>query len=619
MPPQEFGRYRVERELGRGAMGAVFLAHDPEIDRRVAVKTIQVFSGLPDAEREQARRRFLAEARSAGRLVHPGIVTVFDVGEADGAPWIAMEYIEGDTLDAFCRRDRLLDVDVAVDIVAGLAETLGYAHQAGVVHRDIKPTNLIRTAERAAKIMDFGLAQSGTAGRTQDGHLLGTPNYMAPEQIRGDRADARTDLWSLAVVLFELLTGEKPFAGDSVSSVLYRVVHEPPRDIEAHLDRVPAALATFLKKALAKDPQVRFADGAAFAWALREALRATADRAGRRLEPVALAPDAAPVAGGRSSLLPYVLGAAVVVTSIAGLLAWRHAETRRQAAAFFETTVRAEPAGASVTLDGAPLGKPLLRVPAEGPFPRLSAAAGCRQVEHLVAPSDAGREIVLVLDPEKATVAVDAGVEGAALRVNGEARGSSPREMELDLCRENRLEASADGYTPAAVVVPAGATPKDARAAAAALRLAAIPTGRIVVPAPGSPVRWLVDGKPRTREDGALRVPAGRREVRAVNEDTFVDVAATVEVPPDGSVEADLRVPALAELLVQAFPPNAKVYVRRGGGWRYLDDVPLERRVAAGTYELRVEYVPTGATQDRKVTLRPGENPPLRFAFESKR
>ncbi|HEX6853397.1 MAG TPA: serine/threonine-protein kinase [Candidatus Polarisedimenticolaceae bacterium] len=618
MPPQEFGRYRVERELGRGAMGAVFLAHDPEIDRRVAVKTIQVFSGLPDAEREQARRRFLTEARSAGRLVHPGIVTIFDVGEADGAPWIAMEYIEGQTLDAFCRRDRLLGVDVVVDIVAGLAETLAYAHQAGVVHRDIKPTNLIRTGERAVKIMDFGLAQSGTAGRTQDGHLLGTPNYMAPEQIRGDRADARTDLWSLAVVLFELLTGEKPFAGDSVSSVLYRVVHEPPRELGPHLERVPVALAGFLKKALAKDPQARFADGAAFAWALREARRATADRATPAARSVA-APAAEPAGSGRSSLLPYLFGAAAVIASVVGVLAWRHAESRRQAAAFFETTVRAEPSEAAVTLDGAPLADPRLRVPSAGPFPRVSAAAGCRRVEHLVAPSDAGREIVLVLDPEKAAVAVDAGVDGAALRVNGESAGTSPREIELDLCRENRLEAAADGYTPAAVVVPAGASPKDARGAAAALRLAAIPTGRIVVPAPGSPVRWLVDGKPAQREDGSLRVPAGRREVRAVNEDTFVDVTAVVDVPPDGHVDADLRVPPLAELLVQAFPPNAKVYVRRGGGWRYLDDVPLERQIAAGSYELRVEYVPTGATQERKVSLRPGENPPLRFAFESKR
>lgn len=619
MPPQEFGRYRVERELGRGAMGAVFLAHDPEIDRRVAVKTIQVFSGLPDVEREQARRRFLAEARSAGKLVHPGIVTIFDVGEADGAPWIAMEYIEGETLDAFCRRDRRLDVDVVVDLVAGLAETLAYAHQSGVVHRDIKPTNLIRTGERSVKIMDFGLAQSGTAGRTQDGHLLGTPNYMAPEQIRGDRADSRTDLWSLAVVLFELLTGEKPFAGDSVSSVLYRVVHEPPRDLAAHLDRVPAALAGFLKKALAKDPQARFADGAAFAWALREARRAAAERAAPA--PVASLPpkETAATGSGRSSLLPYVVGALVLIGSVAGVVAWRRAESRRLAAAYFEATVRAEPAGAAVTLDGAPFAGPLVRVPAAGPFPRLAAAAGCRKVEHLVAPTDAGREIVLVLDPERAAVSIDAGVEGASLRLNGEPAGASPGEIELDLCVENRLEAAAEGFTPAAVVVPAGASPLDARTTAAALRLSAIPTGRILLPAPGSPVRWLVDGKPWKREDGALRVPAGRREVRAVNDDTFVDVATSVEVPPDGSVEVDLRVPPLAELLVQAFPPNAKVYVRRAGAWRYLDDVPLERKVAAGAYELRVEYVPTGATQERRVTLRPGENPPLRFAFESKR
>ena len=158
MQVDSLGRYRIDKELGRGAMGRVFLAFDPTIERRVAIKTIQIFASLPEAERAQSRERFLREARSAGKLLHPGIVTIFDVGEADGVPYLAMEFVEGQTLDAVCREEALLPVPAVVELVAAAAEALGFAHEHGIVHRDIKPANLMRVGDRAVKNMDFGLA-----------------------------------------------------------------------------------------------------------------------------------------------------------------------------------------------------------------------------------------------------------------------------------------------------------------------------------------------------------------------------------------------------------------------------------------------------------------------------
>lgn len=179
-------------------MGRVFLAHDPQIDRRVAVKTVQGFASVPDETQADALEGFLREVRAAGKLSHPGIVTIFDVGQDDDQLYLAMEYVEGVTLDNFTRPGALLPVAEVLDLVARAAEALDYAHGMGVIHRDIKPANLMRVDEGSVKIMDFGLAQPPESQMTQDGSLFGTPGYMSPEQIRGGAVDGRSDLFSLA-------------------------------------------------------------------------------------------------------------------------------------------------------------------------------------------------------------------------------------------------------------------------------------------------------------------------------------------------------------------------------------------------------------------------------------
>jgi len=287
--PETLGRYRILGEISRGAMGRVYLAHDPHIDRRVAIKTIHPLEGLGEAEARENRLRFVREAQAAGRLQHPGIVTIHDVGVHEGTSFIAMEYIEGETLEAFTRPGALLPVEHVVELMAQACDALDYAHQQKVVHRDIKPANLMILRNGRLKITDFGLAKNPSTSLTQDGTLMGTPNYMSPEQIMGRPLDGRSDLFSLGAVLYELATGSKPFSGESVTTIIYRILHEEPQQPKQLVPGIPDPLARTIQMALQKHPGNRFQTGREFADALRG--RKAAAMAIGSATPVDLEPD----------------------------------------------------------------------------------------------------------------------------------------------------------------------------------------------------------------------------------------------------------------------------------------------------------------------------------------
>lgn len=274
MTVERVARYRVVRELGRGTQATVYEAVDEAIGRRVALKVLRPSEALSDAEREDVRLRFLREARAAGALLHPGIVVTFDAGTdpATGFPYIAMELVEGRTLQEILReRERgQLPPAEAGRVLAGVARALAFAHARGVVHRDVKPANLIVTTDGSAKIADFGIAKLGDEGHTNVGRVLGTPYFMSPEQILGLPLDGRADLFSLASVVYRAVTGSVPFPGDSVATITYKIVHLAPAPAES-LAAIPPALAAFLVRALEKRRDARYADGVAFARALEEA------------------------------------------------------------------------------------------------------------------------------------------------------------------------------------------------------------------------------------------------------------------------------------------------------------------------------------------------------------
>jgi serine/threonine protein kinase len=266
----KLGRYEVVSELGKGAMGIVYLARDPVIGRMVAIKTIRVNAGGDEEDTQEFRERFVREAQTAGILSHPNIVTIHDIGEdpETQVSFIAMEYIEGKNLKMLLGERKKFPYDQVSQIVAEVAEALDYAHRKGIIHRDVKPANIIITTDGKVKITDFGIAKIASSNLTTTGQFLGTPNYMSPEQVSGSPVDGRSDLFSLGVVLYELLTSRKPFQGDNLTAISYKIVHEdhtPPADL---LPDIPHEFNDVVARAMAKDPWNRYQRGKDLALAL---------------------------------------------------------------------------------------------------------------------------------------------------------------------------------------------------------------------------------------------------------------------------------------------------------------------------------------------------------------
>jgi serine/threonine protein kinase len=256
------GRYEILRPLGRGAMGVVYLARDPQIERQVALKTVRFDGPGEDAKIDEAKARFLKEARISGRLQHPHIVTVFDVGEDAGNLYLAMEYVAGGSLAQKLVEPAGLEIFDRLRIVAEVAEALGHAHERGVLHRDVKPANILLTEALSAKVSDFGIGKflTGDSDLTSTGQMVGSPAYMSPEQIRGEKLDVRSDLFSLGVVLYQTLTSRKPFPADTLTTLVYQILHEEPLDPASIRSDLPEDVCGIVRKCLAKNRDDRYAN-----------------------------------------------------------------------------------------------------------------------------------------------------------------------------------------------------------------------------------------------------------------------------------------------------------------------------------------------------------------------
>ncbi|HBO83742.1 MAG TPA: serine/threonine protein kinase [Deltaproteobacteria bacterium] len=272
MEKPTIGRYEIVEELGRGAMGVVYKGVDPTMKREVAIKTVH-FDEV-DADTIQAvKERFFREAESAGKLTHPNIVTIYDVGEETDLAYIAMELLNGKTLEAWCKKANLLPVKTTLKIIGQLCEALDYAHKNGIVHRDIKPANIMALAKGVVKVTDFGIARIQSSSHTKTGVIMGTPSYMSPEQVAGKKVDGRSDLFSLGVILYELLSGEKPFKGDSIATIMYQIANISSRSLTEYKADIPQVLQALINKALSKNPEERFQNGKEFANAIRVCLQ----------------------------------------------------------------------------------------------------------------------------------------------------------------------------------------------------------------------------------------------------------------------------------------------------------------------------------------------------------
>jgi serine/threonine-protein kinase len=334
MIPHALGRYKILAELGRGAMGIVYKARDPVIERDVAVKVLR--TDLPPEDHAVVRERFLREARSAGRLSHPAIVVIHDVGESDGTAYIAMEYLSGESLKSALAAPARLPLDAVAELAAQIADGLDYAQRHQVVHRDVKPANIMVTAPNAAKLTDFGIAYVPSPSGTQT-EMLGSPKYMSPEQVKGEALDGRSDIFSLAIVLYEMLMRKTPFERPTDASVfplMQRIVaapHERPSELDP---TIPRGFDVILARALAKEPGQRYQRGAEFAADLRR-LRVLLGPEGAA---PALVDRAAGVAAEKSGTAPAPIGRSGVL----GML-------RQKADA--DAAVRSAPAVSAETID----------------------------------------------------------------------------------------------------------------------------------------------------------------------------------------------------------------------------------------------------------------------------
>ncbi len=285
IPAKQIGRYQLLAKLGEGAMATVYRAHDPSIDRPLVLKFLHSdLCAVPEY-----RTRFLREARAAGMLAHPNIVTIYDVGEIEGRPYIAMEVLEGGPLNEKMTPGQGMPVRDVLQMGMQIANGLDYAHSRGIFHRDIKPSNILQVGDgRTVKIADFGIAQVeslAAADQTRAGTIIGTPHYMSPEQATGARVDGRSDLFSVGVMLYQLLTGVRPFEADSMVSLIYRIAKEEPKPLNELRADVPPTLRRIIERCLAKSPEARFQNGRELADALAKVWRQLDDEADRAGQP----------------------------------------------------------------------------------------------------------------------------------------------------------------------------------------------------------------------------------------------------------------------------------------------------------------------------------------------
>ncbi|MGD9345130.1 MAG: serine/threonine-protein kinase [Candidatus Aminicenantes bacterium] len=265
------GKYKIIGELGKGAMGIVYKALDPDINREVAIKLIRFDMVSEDAEKDEASKRFIREAQSAGNLDHPNIITIYEVGKHDNQTFIVMQYVAGESLkEAISSGKRYSPLEV-VDLMTCLCDALEFAHQNKIIHRDIKPGNILLDKQGRPYLVDFGVARMEMSTMTQSGTIVGTPSYMSPEQIQGIKVDARADIFSLGVIIYEMLTGKRPFEGDHITTIVYKIMNEEPANIREMKKDLPEGFEHIIKKSLAKDPNQRYKNCKELAADLRSA------------------------------------------------------------------------------------------------------------------------------------------------------------------------------------------------------------------------------------------------------------------------------------------------------------------------------------------------------------
>jgi hypothetical protein len=581
--------------------------------------------------------------------MHPNIISVFDVGTfGDGNLFIAMEYLQGQTLEAFTRVPDLLPVEQVVAMVADVCLALSYAHRCKIVHRDIKPSNLMLVDGERVKITDFGIAKDRRTDITQCGTFLGTPSYMSPEQATGGEVDGRSDLFSLGVVLFELLTGERPFEGDSVSAVLYQLVHEEPREPRVLNHRLPEPFDDLLRTALHKNPDCRFQTGREMADALRNFRQFVASPAQTVVlrpdfpgtppprrpadptpQPAATTPAPAQPAPARRTpatrsgvLAAGAVAVAVVLVAlalpdyrkawlgtVARLLQPSQLTIARQPAAKRPTIEEpalavkvdlvADRPGARFYVDGAPVDGDSIHWQPGQAASTLTASDGCYRGEVLLEASSAtapGRVEVRLDEPIVRTVTLGSQPEPARVKLDGDAvKGRTPVALSLQACVDHEIAVAAEGFQPRTVALPSGEDWEEMLGAP--LRLEPLPEGRLIVDSP-YPVTVRANERQLGASGEVLSLAPGSRELTFENHEHRVQVTREYQVEPGAEAKITAPVPALGSVRVLAYPGNALILV----DGIEAEPPPLTLQLGAGEHTIECRWN-VGGLSSREKTL----------------
>jgi len=619
--PKSIGRYEIKALLGSGAMGSVYLAEDPRIKRKLAIKVVRLDTIRNEAERKEFLARFQREAEVSGLLNDPGIVTIYDVGDSEMGPFLAMEFVPGKPLDAFIKGGDLALKD-KLGIAAGIAAALDHAHTMGIVHRDVKPGNVMITSDHRPKLMDFGIAKRDDASLTQTGTFLGTPSYASPEQIKEGVATSRSDVFSLGVLVFEMLSGSLPFPGTSINTILYKIVNEPPVPVNPPVDGlVPDGWQRIFNKVLAKNPQERHPSCSAF---VRELLDTAMDlgrtermqllgglRPGDTPAPAALtAPALSPISvpppakGSRTWLWATVAGGAAAAV-LAGLLLFRKGPQ--------QVMIDSVPGNATVLKAGKAVGSTPVALALQAGESISLERKGFQPKTYQYQTGDAPGKLqlepvkseeTLLTDPPGATVVLDSvKLDGVTpLKVPGWNQG---QKHDLTFSKGALVSAFTlvEGETPGTRVFTL--------ASAAEPRSTAAPKS-VDVNAPGSirfsgdyPVRVKLDGKDLGEVRGSVAAAPGSHKLELSSPRVFFKEAKVVTVGPGQSLTVPL--PPTVRLTVETFPNSGTVVV---------DGIPTQAESDGGTPITVTRGPHTVTIQGHPGSARPVDlqaDTPLRF------
>jgi predicted Ser/Thr protein kinase len=576
--PKTIGRYQVLRLLGSGAMGSVVLAEDPRIKRKVAIKLMKLDTVTTDADRHEHLMRFQREAEVSGLLNHPGIVAIYDVGEEEGyGPFLAMEYVPGKPLDGLMKEGAVLPNKEKLRIAAGLAEALDHAHAKGIVHRDVKPGNAMVGEDGRTKLMDFGIAKREDASLTQTGTFLGTPSYASPEQIREGTVDSRSDIFSFGVLVFELMSGQSPFPGTSINTILYRIVNEPPIEVQPPvLGMLPEGWRRVFDKVLAKRPEDRHATCTAF---VRELLDVVVDLSKddrRELLGLLKANGDSPIPEIRSTSFDetmvvarpeprgsgriWLAAAVVAALAVGGWFLSRGPKAAR-------LQIDSQPAGAKVFVNDLAVGTTPMNQPLQAGDALRLELKGFRPLVYAFKPGEAPP--IFPLDPIITEETIDSVPPGAAVVLDEKLlEGETPLKVRWNQGQAHRLTLTKEklGYASdfAPGEIPGGRAfeLKEATTAESRQEPPLDPNAPGTLKLAGAfGVRVKVDGKDMgdLAPGAKLSLPPGPHKVDLASGKHYFKDSRNLSV--SAGQTAPLNLPALATLTVETFPGTGKVLV----------------------------------------------------------